>query len=305
MLREINGDRPRPGEPLTAYTELQRRRHAPSCGCWIYTGVYADGVNQAAPAQARQRAETGSPPEWGWAWPANRRILYNRASADPRRQTVERAQGLRLVGRRRQASGPATTCPTSSRPSPRTTGRPRARRAATRCTATTRSSCSPTARAWLFAPSGPRRRPAADALRAARVAGRNPLYGQQANPARRIYEPPGQPVATRRRRSRSDVFPYVFTTYRLTEHHTAGGMSRTLPVPVGAAAGDVRARCRRSWPPSAGLEHLGWATSITARTAIEARVLVTDRMAPLKMGGRIVHQVGMPYHWGQHRADHR
>jgi len=47
-----------------------------------------------------------------------------------------------------------------------------------------------------------------------------------------------------------------------------------------------------------GLVNLGWATIVTARTAIEARVLVTERMTPLTLGDRIVHQVGLPYHWG-------
>jgi formate dehydrogenase major subunit len=47
-----------------------------------------------------------------------------------------------------------------------------------------------------------------------------------------------------------------------------------------------------------GLTHLGWATIVTARTAIEARVLVTDRMVPLTIQGRVLHQVGLPYHWG-------
>jgi formate dehydrogenase major subunit len=47
-----------------------------------------------------------------------------------------------------------------------------------------------------------------------------------------------------------------------------------------------------------GLEHGGWATIITSRTAIEARVLVTDRIAPLRIHGREIHQVGLPYHWG-------
>jgi formate dehydrogenase major subunit len=46
------------------------------------------------------------------------------------------------------------------------------------------------------------------------------------------------------------------------------------------------------------LQHGGWATVVTARTAIEARVLVTDRMRPVRVGGRLVHQVGLPYHWG-------
>ena len=52
------------------------------CGCWIYSGVYADEVNQAA----RREPHGGQSPahsEWGWTWPMNRRVLYNRASADP------------------------------------------------------------------------------------------------------------------------------------------------------------------------------------------------------------------------------
>jgi formate dehydrogenase major subunit len=47
-----------------------------------------------------------------------------------------------------------------------------------------------------------------------------------------------------------------------------------------------------------GLENAGWATIVTARTAIEARVLVTDRLAPLMIAGRPLHQVGVPWHWG-------
>ena len=48
-----------------------------------------------------------------------------------------------------------------------------------------------------------------------------------------------------------------------------------------------------------GLEQGAWATIVTARTAIEARVLVTERIRPLEVDGRTVHQVGVPYHWGQ------
>jgi formate dehydrogenase major subunit len=47
-----------------------------------------------------------------------------------------------------------------------------------------------------------------------------------------------------------------------------------------------------------GLEHLGWAHIITSRTAIEARVLVTDRLRPLRVLDRLVHQIWLPYHWG-------
>jgi formate dehydrogenase major subunit len=48
----------------------------------------------------------------------------------------------------------------------------------------------------------------------------------------------------------------------------------------------------------AGLEHGGWATIYSSRAAIEARVLVTDRIPPVEVQGRKTHQVGLPYHWG-------
>jgi formate dehydrogenase major subunit len=80
VLAEINGWDAR-GRSLASYEQLNDDGST-ACGCWIYCGVYADGVNQAA-----RRKPSGEQDwvanEWGWAWPANRRILYNRASADP------------------------------------------------------------------------------------------------------------------------------------------------------------------------------------------------------------------------------
>jgi formate dehydrogenase major subunit len=79
VLAEINGHGPE--GPLSAYTEL-KDDGSTACGCWIYCGVYAGGKNQAAnrkPGSEQDWVASG----WAWAWPANRRILYNRASADP------------------------------------------------------------------------------------------------------------------------------------------------------------------------------------------------------------------------------
>ena len=79
VLAEINGYRRTDSgdrEPLSSFTEL-RADGSTTAGCWIYTGVYAGGVNQAAnrvPRGGPGRAQS----QWGWAWPANRRILYNR-----------------------------------------------------------------------------------------------------------------------------------------------------------------------------------------------------------------------------------
>jgi len=89
----------------------------------------------------------------------------------------------------------------------------------------------------------------------------------------------------------------VFTTYRLTEHHTAGGMSRTLPY-LSELQPAFFCEVSSELATMRGLQHLGWATIVTARAAIEARVLVTERMRPLRVADRVVHQVGLPYHWG-------
>ena len=121
----------------------------------------------------------------------------------------------------------------------------------------------------------------------------NPLYAQQNNPGRRKLTTPSNPINP----SWSEVFPFVFTTYRLTEHHTAGAMSRTLPYLVELQPEpfcEVSPRLARE----RGLVNGEWATVVTARTAIEVKVLVTDRMRSLRLGDRFVEQVGLPYHWG-------
>jgi hypothetical protein len=80
VLAEINGWDTESG-PLSSYEQLNEDGST-VCGCWIYCGVYSDGINQAARRKPGIE-QNWVAKEWGWAWPANRRILYNRASADP------------------------------------------------------------------------------------------------------------------------------------------------------------------------------------------------------------------------------
>jgi formate dehydrogenase major subunit len=123
----------------------------------------------------------------------------------------------------------------------------------------------------------------------------NALYAQRANPARQQHEDaewdPYNPVGDER-------FPYVMTTYRLTEHHTAGGMSRSVPYLAELQPAMV-CEVSPALAAEAGLENGGWATIYTTRSAIEARVLVTDRIRPVVVQGRETHTIGLPYHWGQ------
>ena len=97
------------------------------------------------------------------------------------------------------------------------------------------------------------------------------------------------------------MYPYVFQIGRLTEHHTAGGMSRWLPY-LSELQPSMFIEVSPDLAAEKGLENGDWATVVSARAAIEARVLVTDRMVPLKIGGRMVHQIGMPYHWGSAKS---
>jgi formate dehydrogenase major subunit len=146
---------------------------------------------------------------------------------------------------------------------------------------------------WLYAPNGLVDGPMPTHYEPHESPLRNPLYSQQANPARQTFE---------RRHNETNPaggrYPYVFTTYRLTEHHTAGGMSRFLPY-LSELQPEFFCEVSPALAAERRLVHGEWATIITARTAIEARVLVTERIRPLRGDGGVVHQVGLPYHWGK------
>ena len=206
----------------------------------------------------------------------------------PGRHAVVRAQALRLVGRRRRAAGRRSATTPTSRPTRRRTTCPArtTRPGWTRCAGRRRSSRTPTGSA------GCTRRPASSTGRCPRTTSRTsrrsptPLYAvRRATRRGRRFDDPDNPYNPSARR---EVFPFVMTTYRLTEHHTAGGMSRTVAHLVRAAAGAVLRGQPGARRASAGSSTRGWATIVTARTAIEARVLVTDRVRPLTVGGRVV-----------------
>jgi formate dehydrogenase major subunit len=126
---------------------------------------------------------------------------------------------------------------------------------------------------------------------------RNPLYGQQGNPTRMVYERPENPTNPSPPEPHGEVFPYVYSCSRLTEHHTAGAMSRNV-----AYLAELQPAMFVEVSPELAAErelrHLDWAHIVTARAVIEARVLVTDRLRPLLVEGRTIHQVWLPYHWG-------
>ncbi len=83
VAEEISGYRVADGAQVSGFGEL-RDDGGTACGCWIYSGVVPEkGVNLAARRERDKPGEQTNHSQWGWVWPNNRRILYNRASADP------------------------------------------------------------------------------------------------------------------------------------------------------------------------------------------------------------------------------
>ena len=279
---------------LSDYGEL-RADGSTACGCWIYSGVYGEGENKAARRVPQGGADV-SQHGWGWAWPADRRILYNRASADPegkpwserKRYVWWDAEQGRWVGDDvpdfpvDRAPG---TCPDPD------AGGPAA------LAGDDPFVMQADGKGWLYAPAGLVDGPLPTHYEAAESPVANALYAQQQSPTRMIYPRSDNLAAPSRGDAGVEVFPYVFTTYRLTEHHTAGGMSRWLPY-LSELQPEMFCEVSPALAAERGLVNGGWATIVSPRAAIEARVLVTERMTPLTISGRVVHQVGLPYHWG-------
>jgi formate dehydrogenase major subunit len=293
VLAEVNGWDAE-GQPLSGFAQL-KDDGSTTCGCWIYSGAYAGGVNQTARRKPGHE-QSWVAPEWGWAWPANRRILYNRASADPDgKPWSERKAYIWWDPEAGKWTGhdvpdfPATR-PPSYRPADGATG-------VDALSGIDAFIMQNDGKAWLYAPAGLADGPLPTHYEPQESPFSNPLYGQQRNPVREIIKHKENPLAPSGSEPGSSVFPYVATTYRLTEHHTAGGMSRTLPY-LAELQPEFFCEVSPELAAERGLEHMGWATIITARTAVEARVLVTSRMRTLTVAGRQLHQVGMPWHYG-------
>jgi formate dehydrogenase major subunit len=293
VLAEISGWEIESGAFLDAYPKL-KEDGSTICGCWIYCGAYKDGINQPARKKPHWEQPSYVAPEWAWAWPANRRILYNRASADPagnpwseRKKYVwwngEKWTGLDVPDFE-ETKAPDYVPPDDAKAEQAIAGNHP-------------FIMQSDGRSWLFVPQGLEDGPLPAHYEPHESPFRNPLYAQRSNPGRQVTDLDVDPYNPADGEPGADLYPYVMTTYRLTEHHTAGGMSRTVPY-LAELQPQMFCEVSPELAAEAGLEHGGWATIYSARSAIEARVLVTNRIPAVTIEGRRTHQVGLPYHWG-------
>src|SRR5688572_30354772 len=218
ILKEINGyysgD---PGTHLAGFADL-KDDGSTTCASWIYSGVFpAPERNLAARKEPDPPGQRGAQLNWGFAWPANRRLLYNRASADLAGQPwSERKKWVwwdllqkKWVGY--DSPDFAATKPPSTPAKPGATGMDAL------------SGGDPfilksDGRGWLFVPTGLVDGPLPTHYEPAESPVVNPLYRQQASPVLKYWNRRGNELV-----ALGDArFPHIITTYRLTEHYLAG-----------------------------------------------------------------------------------
>jgi len=293
VLAEINGYHLGPagerGDQLKDFSEC-RADGSTACGAWIYSGVMpAEGRNLA-----RRRSSAGPVfAEWGYAWPKNIRILYNRASAAPDgRPWSERKRYLWWDQQAGSWAGPdvadfpARTAP-GYRPDPGAVG-------LEGIAGDSPFQLKPDGKAWLFAPSGLADGPLPTFYEPTESPRSNQVHAQQDNPLLKRFDG----LAGNVKSAPDDPkYPFVLTTFRVTEHHVSGQMSRWSSW-LSELQPDLYLEISPELARQVGVEHRGWVTVETPRAAIEARAMVTARLRPFDLDGRVLHQVALPFHFG-------
>jgi len=260
-----------------------------ACGGWIYSGVLGpDKINKANARNSKSYLGHG----WGFVWPADRRIIYNRASAKPTGEPW--SERKKLVwwdeGQRKWTGVDVPDFVPDKSPEFRPTGN---ESGLAGIPGDAPFILHEDGLGWLHVPKGLQDGPMPTHYEPLESPVRNALYSRDTNPVvnwftrqENRFAPPGDPR-----------FPFVLTTYRLTEHHTAGGMSRFLSH-LAELQPELFAEMSPELARELKIDNGDYISVVSLRGAIEARALVSRRMRPMQLNGKTVHQIAMPFHFG-------
>ena len=290
VMREMNGYVVESGEQVKSFADLKDDGSTAS-GAWIYTGYFPTKDENLT---RRRKGDAWVSQEWAWAWPANRRNLYNRASADPDgKPWSERKKYIWWDEDAKKWTGyDVPDFPVAKPPTFR--AQPGAKGMDAH-DGTAPFIMQEWGVAEIFGVQGTVDGPFPTHYEPRESPVPNFLYPhQQYNPVLKEWRRRDNPYHA----IGDPKYPYVLTTYRLTEHHLTGQMTRWNSW---LAELQPEAFCEIS-PELAvelGIRNGDWCTLETARGEVEVKALVTGRMAPFKIGPKQwVHQVGMPIHFG-------
>ncbi len=309
ILKEINGFDVKTRTPLTTFANL-KDDGSTACGAWIYSGVFQDGGKTLRARMTPGKNDGWVSPNWGWAWPANRHQIYNRASANAKGDAWPKearlAKQLNLgagyvywdAAAKTWKSGAGDGIDFAPTKAPETPANPNGIGIAFH------DGASPfllktDGKGWLFAPIGLSDGPLPTHYEPWESPVRNALYKQDRNPVAKFFDAPGNKY----NEFAGDQFPIVITTYRLTEHHLSGVMTRWLPW-LAELMPELFCEISPELAAAKGIKSGDYVTVSSSRGAVEARALVTKRLRPFVLKGadagkdRVVHQIGMPWHWG-------
>ena len=291
VLREINGYQTgHPDQHLDGFDKL-KDDGSTTCASWIYCGVFpAPDKNLAAKKEPDPPGVLGAELNWGWAWPANRRMMYNRASADLNgRPWSERKKWIWWDGKQWTGYDTPDFAKTKA---PTAKGDPKAV-GLDALSGHQPFIMKPDGVGWLFNPAGLLDGPLPTHYEPAESPVHNALYPRQTNPVLKYWKRDDNPLAG----IADPRFPYSLTTYRLTEHYLAGAMSRWNPW-LTELMPELFVELSPELAAEKGIRNTDWVRVSTPRGQVRAKALVTRRVRPFRLGGKVIHQVGMPWHWG-------
>jgi formate dehydrogenase major subunit len=261
------------GKQMAAFAAL-RDDGTTAAGCWIYTGCFTEQGNMMARRNNNDPGDTGLFPQWAFSWPANRRILYNRASAD--------RTGKPWDDSRKLIEWNGTNWVGFDVPDIAPTANPAQVNPFIMCE-------EGVARLWTrgLMRDGPfpvHYEPFESPIAA------NPIAPRiRGNPAARVFRGDMEQFGD------AQEFPYAATSYRLTEHFHFW----TKHVQVNAMLQpEFFVEIGEDLAKEKGIKSGSWVRVWSKRGSVKAKAVVTKRIFPIKCDGKPVHIVGIPLHWG-------
>ena len=290
ILKEINGYTVKDHKQIQGYHQL-KTDGSTACGCWIYAGVYPEeGRNRANERNGELDKHVHL--NWAWSWPGNRRMMYNRASADPEgKPWSERKRYIWWDAEQGKWTGLDTPDfvvdrPPGYRPKPDAKGMDF-------IAGDSPFIVKPDGKGWLFAAGGTKDGPLPTHYEPVESVVKNALYERQNNPTVVIPEIPLNALAP----AEDPSYPIIGTTYRITEHYLSGGMSR-FDSWLNELQPSMFVELSPELAAERGIEVGDWVVITSRRGSVEARALVTPRLRPLRVQGEVYHQIGVPIHFG-------